>query len=1027
MAIHSLVASLRGLTAAAVSVAAILAANSAGVASAEPVQPGQRRLLAEGWLLRSSVLVPDDGGRISTTDYQPRQWLKTRVPSTVLSALVRSGVYPDPRVGLNAYRIPDSSDEFNREHDLAGFSYLPDKRNPWRDPYWYRTEFDLPPLSADQRVWLHFDVINYRAEVWVNGKRIADPRQMAGMFQRFQFDITAQAKAGTNVVAVKIYPVDHPGKPDTQLDVLGRCRGEHKEIERDVTEIETTGYDCMMTVPDRNMGICQDVWLEFTGPVDIRNPFVVTDLPLPETDRATLAVSAEVVNGTAAPVRGVLRGTVATTDVRFEQRVELAAHETRLVTIDPKPVIRNPRLWWPVNYGEQHLYELTLQFEVEDGGGQTSKPPATSGSPGAPAAARDGHAPKVSDFERVTFGVRKVTCEMHEIDGWHGRRVLVNGRKIFCRGGYIQPELMFDWDARRMEAEIGYYARANLNFIYFEDIPNPPTALLELCDRYGVLFGNCFYACSWNYRGDDFDLLERCTVDLIKRYRNHPSLIMYMTMNEGVPCERIYTMWRRQVLTLDGTRWFIPSGYFPSDRKDVPAWLKKDLPAGMNDLGSKSYTWQEPDTYFRWVRQRRNWMFMMESGSASLPPISSLSRFLPEVNAPDAAHGKRYPLDPDWAHHGANSYFAGYDNALRRLHGEPESVTDYCWKGHLLTADQHRAKYEAVNHRLWDVTSGFTQWKINACEPSVQWQIFDWYLKPMVSWFYIKNACEPLHVQLNPPDRMVSVINTRLTAQPDLEVRARVFDLNAKLLWEKATKLSVPANTYRESFTIPEPSTTTPVHFVKLELKDSQGRPQSQNFYWLRTRGTSDYKALQSLPPVELSATCTIETRDLQRMGRVTLRNPSGRIALFIQLAMTKGHGGEEILPVVWDDNYFSLLPGESREIGCTFAAQDAKGDEPSLEVGGWNVRSDFDCASLTVSPKEVKVGEPIIVTATVANTFLDGGRIVLAVDGKPVASKWAWARGGRKQDLVFPLRLERAGNHEISVGKRTVTLTAAP
>ena len=99
--------------------------------------------------------------------------------------------------------------------------------------------------------------------------------------------------------------------------------------------------------------------------------------------------------------------------------------------------------------------------------------------------------------------------------------------------------------------------------------------------------------------------------------------------------------------------------------------------------------------------------------------------------------------------------------------------------------------FEAVNHRMWDITSGLTQWKLNACWPSVEWQIFDWYLKPMVSWFYIKRACEPLHVQLNLPDRIVSVINTRLTPQPDLAVRARVFDLGAKLLWEKDGQPSV--------------------------------------------------------------------------------------------------------------------------------------------------------------------------------------------------------------------------------------------
>jgi hypothetical protein len=235
-------------------------------------------------------------------------------------------------------------------------------------------------------------------------------------------------------------------------------------------------------------------------------------------------------------------------------------------------------------------------------------------------------------------------------------------------------------------------------------------------------------------------------------------------------------------------------------------------------------------------------MFMMESGSASLPPISSLSRFLPEVNQPSPQNGDNYPLNADWAHHGANQYYKGYDSALRRLHGEPESVVDYCWKGHLVTADQHRSMFEAVNHRMWDITSGFTEWKINACEPSIQWQIFDWYLKPMVSWFYIKKACEPLHVQLNLTDRRVSVINARLAPQPSLEITARVYDLQSKLRWQNTARLDAPANAYQEAFAIPEPTAITPVFFVKLELRNAKGGLISDNFYWLRAEGTQDWR-----------------------------------------------------------------------------------------------------------------------------------------------------------------------------------------
>ncbi|HEY5523037.1 MAG TPA: hypothetical protein VIK21_07575, partial [Desulfuromonadaceae bacterium] len=122
--------------------------------------------LRAGWLLQSSALAHQDGGEVSAPVYKLDGWYKVMVPTTVLNALVNNGIYPDPRIALNTYKVPDLSDEFNQKFDLAKFSHLPDKRNPWKDPWWFRREFTLPKLPSGQHVWLHFDSINYRAEVW---------------------------------------------------------------------------------------------------------------------------------------------------------------------------------------------------------------------------------------------------------------------------------------------------------------------------------------------------------------------------------------------------------------------------------------------------------------------------------------------------------------------------------------------------------------------------------------------------------------------------------------------------------------------------------------------------------------------------------------------------------------------------------------------------------------------------------------------------------------------------------------------
>ncbi len=146
--------------------------------------------LRENWLLKSSYQMDQDGATISTCQFIPQGWIPTRVPCTVLGALIRNGVYPDMRIGLNSFRVPDASDEFNQEHDLAKYSHLPDKRNPWKDPYWYRTEFTLPAARAARRVWLNFDGIHYRADVWLNGRQVAEANQVAGSFSRYRFDVT---------------------------------------------------------------------------------------------------------------------------------------------------------------------------------------------------------------------------------------------------------------------------------------------------------------------------------------------------------------------------------------------------------------------------------------------------------------------------------------------------------------------------------------------------------------------------------------------------------------------------------------------------------------------------------------------------------------------------------------------------------------------------------------------------------------------------------------------------------------------
>jgi exo-1,4-beta-D-glucosaminidase len=894
---------------------------------------GQVSLSGE-WRLQHICLVPGSDATVSSPGFPVENWHRAHVPTTVLNALVHEGVYPDPRYGLNNFRIPDASDEFNAEHDLAKFSHLPDRRNPWKESWWFRREFDAP-ADCGQRQRLVFDAINYRAEVWLNGRKITDKTTMVGGFRRFTLDVTHAIKLGqTNVLAVRVYPPDHVSIPQAQLVPFqaprAHVQGIANDIMKDVTiNVAASGYDCAPTVRDRLTGLWQEVRLEWGGPVRILDPFVRTRLPSPTLDSAALTVVAELVNDSKEPVQGRFRAQSA--DFAVEKELTVPAGQTMMVELTPDEfpqlTIRNPRLWWPLGHGPQNLHELQTEFVTTDGA--------------------------CSCRRNTRFGIREVTKVLHKADGEPGLRVTVNGRRIFCRGGYLQADTLLDQDMlgeKRLGAEFRYLAAAGMNTISYEDLPNPPEVLLDLCDQLGIMIWHCFFQCHWltvDHHPLDHDLLEASAADITRRCRAHPSIVVYMCMNEGATRESQYRRWRRQVQTLDGSRILVPSGYGDWDWKDPkthhwPEWIQPDTPVGANDMVPKSYGWQDPSWYFRMVRDDRSWMFKIESGSASPPMPESLRRFL---DSPEAEPGSElYPLNRDWANHGANSYYQPFHEALVRRHGKPATLDEFCWTASLQSIDQHRAMYEAANHRLWDLTSGFMEWKLNACWPTIQWQIYDYFLRPTASYYAIKRAAAPVSVLLCTLDQAVSVINNTQKALAGFRLGVRVLDLTSVVRWQKEVPMDVGPDCAREVLSLPALPDLTPVYFVRLDLLDSDGRLVADNFYWLANRpvgadDTGSLTPLRSLPEARITGTLKNVPGQSGARFTVELHNPGKTLALLTRARVLAKAGGEEILPAYWSDNYVSLLPNETRQL--TLELPEVPDQAAfSLAIDGWNVKA---------------------------------------------------------------------------------------
>ena len=151
-------------------------------------------------------------------------------------------------------------------------------------------------------------------------------------------------------------------------------------------------------------------------------------------------------------------------------------------------------------------------------------------------------------------------------------------------------------------------------------------------------------------------------------------------------------------------------------------------------------------------------------------------------------------------------------------------------------------------------------------------------------------------------------------------------------------------------FTLPEIADLSGTWFLSLKLEDSSDDTVSENFYWLSTtpetlewdKGTwystptktfADYTALETLPPVELK----VASKSTDHSTTVTVTNPGKSLAFAVHLKVKNDTDGEEVLPVLWEDNYFALLPGQTRQVTATY--RNLGKVNPVVEVDGWNVK----------------------------------------------------------------------------------------
>ncbi|MEG1403205.1 glycoside hydrolase family 2 TIM barrel-domain containing protein [Bacteroides sp.] len=884
----------------------------------------------EHWKIINSSEVTDNDADVSSLSYSTANWYRATVPTTVLNALVKEKVYPDPRVGLNNYQIPDVSDEFNEKMGLAKYNYLKSNRNPWQAPYWYRTERLIPASYKGKKVWLTLYGINYRADVWVNGHLVADKKEIVGMFRRFKLDITSYAKPGsTNCIAIKIYQVDHPGvpTPGTQLKVFGPVRGHSYDIFKDETLKMSGGWDCAPVVRDRNMGIYQKVTLDATEEVILQNPFVVTTLPQKSTSLADVNIRVEVKNTSDKKISARLDALITLVNevkfptytkymegtlrpIRIAQNIMLNAGEKKTIEFSskdfPSLLIKNPYLWYPNGYGKQYLHHMKLSVKLGN---------------------------RVSDAKEFDFGIREVSTSLNRVGDEYGRVYYINGKRIFCKGGWIQPDMMLEESKKRIYDEARLMAEANINLISSEDMPSPSETWFESFDKYGLMWWHVFYQCFRMMPGTetannplDHDLAVNCVEDMMLRYRNHPSIVTWIGAVEVLMNENLYRKTKDKVNSLDATRLYLSTTSHHWDVEGLTPYLKEEMPTGTTDDGGPDYNWAPSRYFFDKVQEVHLQMFRNELGMPSIPMYNSLKKFIPTAEDTTHVNSPIFPLDSIWAEHGAwdvsNYCYRSYDNAIRTLFGDPKNTKQYADNAQYINADGYRAMFEAANHRMWDITSGVMIWKLNSCWPDVCWQIYDWYLNPNAAYYFSKKAMEPVHIQLNANDFSISLINASHETLENVTVTAKVINNDMKVAWEHSQQVTVSKDCYKEITKVPQCGKYSYNYFVKLELRDKEGKLLSDNLYWFYSQHM-DFFWFTSMEKPKLKEEVSVTKEEDEYVVSVCLKNESSGLSHFNHLTLQNARG-QEISPVFWSDNFITLFPGEKKVVTARVAVSDA-------------------------------------------------------------------------------------------------------
>ena len=512
-------------------------------------------------------------------------------------------------------------------------------------------------------------------------------------------------------------------------------------------------------------------------------------------------------------------------------------------------------------------------------------------------------------------------------------------------GGAWVPDMMLNRDSIRYDYEMHMCRNSNINLVrIWGGGVTPCDEFFEAADRYGLLVWSDFWITGdtqgefkgspdWPLEGNVFIKNVKNT---ILRIRNHPSLLVWTGGNEGHARKEIYDAMRESIIALDGTRPYIPSssGFAKLPSGWNGAW-PDNLPSGVYSGGP--YTWQDPKVYYSKAIAGNDWVFKDETGIPSQPPYNIMSKIIPDLVWDNKLP---FPFNNSWGYHDAatgNGRYDLYYKEMIKRYGDPVNMEDFCNKMQLMNAVGYQGIFEAAGHKLNDI-GGVMLWKINSAFPSVMWQVYDWFLMPNAGYYFMQNALEPVHIQLNPIDKRVLVINRTYHSFPGLIAQIDVFGQDSKSIYHEEKNISLSGTDVKETTSIASVlAGAKGVNFVVINLKNSKGKSISHNVYWFSNEG--DYRSLNEMQKtkVETSVISSVKGKS-ENSWAIQITNTSDKLAFFIRPQLMVAE--DEVLPSYWTSNYFTLAPSETTTVIVSCPIVKLNGRNPVIKISGWNVNS---------------------------------------------------------------------------------------